>query len=555
MKTTSFYTLIVIMFSVVLKCYSQEYSQTEIHLYAEQILNRTLTQDTSMAGISPLYKEVDSIQAIGRDSTTYFYVANTRGNMGWVVLSNEKRYPATIIGFSDYGSFRYNSDIPPALRLLLEQHMNAIDSTRFHNPMVINTPMIAYKTDSLTTHEPIPLLDTQWDQSDNQNCFDTSCHNCEKVYNKFCPTRWWGQTKTCGKYYAGCGAVAMAQIMKYWNWPDRANIQGTMQSYDWDNMPNYITDETEMYKVDAIAKLLRHCGINTNTAYTASGSSATVYQIKSALQNAFGYHTADNVFIAYTWRELSSELMGEIDAKRPVICQASEYKDGQVAAHTFVIDGYQYKTRSDGTNEVTLHINFGWGASSDGYYNLDFNGYNKDRSFITQIYPNCSSAADNVNITTSTTISEAQTLNQYAKDNINVNSAFVVEDGGHVILEAGNQIRLLPGTLAQLGSSVRLSIRTSCLELHTQQRVRYHATETGNEQEHNEDFGLQADSPFTLDHTYATVEYTMVYNASGQLLQTIYGADTDLSALPSGFYVLQKHMTDGSVVSETIVKN
>lgn len=555
MKTKSFYAIIVIMFSVTLNCYAQEYTQAEIHLYAEQILNRIPTQDTSMAGVYPLYKEIESIQAIGRDNATYFYVANTKGNVGWVVLSNEKRYPATIIGHSDDGSFHYGSDAPPALLLLLEQHMNAIDSTRFYNPVAINGQIITYETYSSTTHEPIRLIDTQWDQCDNRNCIDTSCHDCDKVYNKFCPTRWWGNTKTCSKYLTGCGAVAMAQIMKYWNWPDRADIQGTMQSYDWDNMPNYITDDTELYKVDAIAKLLRHCGINTNTAYTASGSSATIYQIKSALKNAFGYHTVGSVFRAYTWKELSSELIGEIDAKRPVICQASKYEDGQVKAHTFIIDGYQYETKSDGTSEITLHINFGWGSSSDGYYNLDFNNYNKDRSFITQVYPNCSSASDNVDITTSTTISKAQTLNRYANNNINVNSAFVVEDGGHVILEAGNQIRLLPGTLARLGSNVRLSIRTSCLELHTQQRARYHAVETEEEQEDGENHDLQSSKSLTQSCTYAAVEYTMVYNVNGQLLQTIYGAAADLSPLPSGFYVLQKHMTDGSVVSETIAKH
>ena len=52
----------------------------------------------------------------------------------------------------------------------------------------------------------------------------------------------------------------------------------------------------------------------------------------------------------------------------------------------------------------------------------------------------------------------------------------------------------------------------------------------------------------------STNDHIAVYNISGQLLQTIYGADIDLSFLPNGFYVLQKHMTDGSVVSETIAK-
>lgn len=58
-----------------------------------------------------------------------------------------------------------------------------------------------------------------------------------------------------------------------------------------------------------------------------------------------------------------------------------------------MIDGYVKNTYQDGRVEYLWSINWGWGHSSSSYYNLNFDGYDGNRTFLTQIYPNKSKSA------------------------------------------------------------------------------------------------------------------------------------------------------------------
>ena len=48
------------------------------------------------------------------------------------------------------------------------------------------------------------------------------------------------------------------------------------------------------------------------------------------------------------------------------------------------------------------------------------------------------------------------------------------------------------------------------------------------------------------------IQSTSIYTISGQLLQTIEGGRCDASHLPSGMYILQHRMSDGSIRSKKI---
>ncbi len=114
-----------------------------------------------------------------------------------------------------------------------------------------------------------PLLSTIW----GQGCY----------YNKFSPE---DDRGPCNNAWAGCVAVAMGQIMKYWNEPSASNatagyddplnydaegdeipdsdygpIPGFVSTlYDWANMPDSLTSQSTVVQVDAVAELLKHCG-------------------------------------------------------------------------------------------------------------------------------------------------------------------------------------------------------------------------------------------------------------------------------------------------------
>lgn len=157
-------------------------------------------------------KEIESISTISRDSVNYMYVFNTIDSTGWIILANEQQYESNVIGYSESGYFDVNGEMPPALLDLLEQHIHTIDSLReYPTYATVQQHSTALSSQQQTTQM---LSGYRWNQSYNNDPSGT--YDCSKVYNKSCPARWANKDKTCGKYWAGCGPVAMAQLMRYW---------------------------------------------------------------------------------------------------------------------------------------------------------------------------------------------------------------------------------------------------------------------------------------------------------------------------------------------------
>ena len=100
--------------------FPQEKSFEEIRKEAYiHFLSNNEIEDISSIKIHPLM----------RNGIVYLYVVNTL-NDGWVIISNEKKY-TSIIGYNHSGNFSSDSSkMSCSLRLLLNHHMNNIDSLR-----------------------------------------------------------------------------------------------------------------------------------------------------------------------------------------------------------------------------------------------------------------------------------------------------------------------------------------------------------------------------------------------------------------------------------------
>ena len=202
-----------------------------------------------------------------------------------------------------------------------------------------------------------PLLTTQW----GQGCF----------YNASCPADT-ASHSTCLRTPAGAGAIAMAQIMKFYNYPAQglgehgyphpkygiqyANFGAT--SYQWNNMPNVVNSLNS-----DVATLIYHCGVAQNMNFGPTGSTSTEADLDTALIKYFRYPKA-GVWIeraSYTAAEWRDILKAELDAGHPVLYSGFNYNGTQ--QHFFVCDGYQ--------GDDSFHINWGYGGLSDGYFSLD----------------------------------------------------------------------------------------------------------------------------------------------------------------------------------------
>jgi len=208
----------------------------------------------------------------------------------------------------------------------------------------------------------------------------------------------WGQTTTCGKgsfnyytannYPCGCTATAMAQLMRYHEYPDgRASVgskrfevkvddisqyaytrggDGKGGPYQWLLMELEPDCSTTPEQREAIGALCYDASVAAKTEYTDGGSSSNLREARSALLGTFMYSNA--VYGREEDGTISSEALTDmvntnLDAGYPVILGI--IRDDTEAGHAVIADGYGY-------NFSTLyhHINMGWNGRDDIWYNL-----------------------------------------------------------------------------------------------------------------------------------------------------------------------------------------
>lgn len=291
---------------------------------------------------------------VGKDNV---YVINLGNNQGFVIVSGVSAGEDEVLGYCDHGSFSlFNA--PVQLKDLLEGYADMVDKVR-ENP--VHTTRAPQKAGAdLGTVVVGPLLTTMWDQWG--------------PYNGLCPVG-------CP---TGCYPTALAQVMKYWNWPKESRgkvregdqwVDFSGHVYDWDNMLDYYNEYT-FEQANAVAQLMADIGKAFGTTYSPEGSPTNFYY--GALIENFGYNLDDQLAIkdhhADKASDLQFELRADLDKKRPVLYCGSGY-----AIHALVCDGY--------TSKDYFHFNYGWGGVADGYYKNAMCGFSNNAYIFTGVRP------------------------------------------------------------------------------------------------------------------------------------------------------------------------
>lgn len=193
------------------------------------------------------------------------------------------------------------------------------------------------------------------------------------TYNYFTPSN----------FVCGCVATAMAQLMRFHQWPTtpigttsfKVTVSTVTQwlntrggdglggAYNWASMPLSPNGSTPDAQRQMIGALCFDAGLSVNMAYASDGSGAQTSKVPAALKTTFHYENA--VFGYRGGAELSGHGLGDmvqpdLDAGYPVLLAITG--DG---GHAIVADGYGYT----GTT-LYHHLNMGWGGSNDAWYNL-----------------------------------------------------------------------------------------------------------------------------------------------------------------------------------------
>jgi hypothetical protein len=182
--------------------------------------------------------------------------------------------------------------------------------------------------------------------------------------------------------------------MHYWKYPTTgwgshsySNAGVTLSAdfgnttYDWDHMPDSLTESSSDAEVNAVATLLYHCGVSVDMYYTQNGSGANTKDVPNAMVRYFSYSKQIHweKRSTYNDEEWLALLKGNLDLLQPVYYNGS----GNHGGHAFVCDGYD-------SNDL-LHFNWGWGVAN-GYFSLgNLNPlaytFNKSQFAIFDIYP------------------------------------------------------------------------------------------------------------------------------------------------------------------------
>lgn len=296
-------------------------------------------------------------------TTPLFYVINVNSDDGFVIVSGHENVKP-ILAYAFRGAFNQDEQ-HPAFRAWIEHYKSQIQyalENKTESTQDIKEEWHRYKYgDQNYGYEGLnnvaPLLSTRW----NQNY----------PYSMACPA---DKSRCDGRAPAGCVALAMAQVLKFWEYPETCNkIEGYDSraydwinsieacAYDWSMMPDELCDSSEKCKIEEVSKLIYHCGVSIRTSYGPKITAASSPLIPEALSESFSYKTTARYIRRENYRSVSwkSLLKTELDNGRPVLYVGRD----PAGSHVFVCDGYQ--------NSGHFHFNWGWSGEHDGYYYLD----------------------------------------------------------------------------------------------------------------------------------------------------------------------------------------
>jgi Peptidase C10 family/Spi protease inhibitor/Carboxypeptidase regulatory-like domain len=381
---------------------------------AHKAVNKWLAKEAKPMG-SPLGSEIERVDTFtDSNGQPVYYVVGLKPN-GFVVVSADDLVEP-IVCFSSGG--RYDSsahnplvalvsrDIPARVNASRSIHAKLLTGSSTKTlttqqamvyksgekafgkwtELLASSPGLATYRNSISDVRVSPLLSTKWGQ-DVDICGDA-------CYNYYTPPYGPGDTDN---YPAGCVATAMAQYMRFWQYPTSgigaqsftiyvdcenyslcdlcdkceqpANLRGgdgLGGPYDWSQMPLYPDCSTTDAQRQAIGALVYDAGVAVGMDYESGGSGANMSDAAVAMVYTFGY---SNAIFGYNNENniragLNAMINPNLDSGNPVMLGIYNSSDNS-SGHAVVADGYGYQSST-----LYHHLNMGWDGEDDIWYNL-----------------------------------------------------------------------------------------------------------------------------------------------------------------------------------------
>lgn len=291
-----------------------------------------------------------------------FYIFNNEAGEGFVIIAADDCV-IPILGYSYDNNFVIEN-MPPNLkgwldgyaeqiRAAVEMRAEATEDILTEWECLRRGNNLPIKSETAVNH----LLSTTWDQGE--------------YYNMLCPEDSYCIT---GHVLTGCAATAMAQILRFWEYPNDAHrviyheyehpVYGLLDanysyaggSYYWNYMPNQLSSSSSIYQKQAVASLMYHCGVSVEMDYGPNVSSAFTTAAEIAFRAFFDYNNATLVMKPSNDSQWINLLKNELDNGRPIYYAGT----GPDGGHAFVCDGYN--------NSNYFWFNWGCSGQANGFF-------------------------------------------------------------------------------------------------------------------------------------------------------------------------------------------
>ena len=208
---------------------------------------------------------------------------------------------------------------------------------------------------------------------------------------------------------AGCGAIAISQILSYYRMPLHGygsvaytssslgvpvNVNFDEITFDWENIiPEYVEGKYNNLQANAVAQLVYACGAAMYSDYGKSTGVNNYAKMLYGLQHYLHFSPESRYLRRdyYSTAEWTEMINRQLRGGHPVFYRGSWLFNGGNVGHMFIVDGIN--------DEGLYHVNFGHGGTGNKYVDINVvnqNGtypggrpvcYNATQAMVTNCYP------------------------------------------------------------------------------------------------------------------------------------------------------------------------
>lgn len=283
------------------------------------------------------------------------YIAEFEDGRGSAVLAADRRIEPVLAILDNTVMTERNftsSDMDDIGNYMASMIKDYAESQVQSNAFIDFKPVDPMLPDTLYCYKRKPLLKTKWSQ--------------RSPYNNMCLSLYGIPVE------AGCGPIAIAQLLKFHKYPTEIFING--ETFDWSLLDRYDYDgKTSVEAEEEVARFVYNIGIALGIDYTTTQMSDISSEKISCFLKTVGYSTSNIV-------NYSSSIAKKYIYNNGVPIIIDGINKGSSYGHGWVLDGWnEYKIKAieflvdGGTRERVIeykkvHCNFGWGGDCDGYY-------------------------------------------------------------------------------------------------------------------------------------------------------------------------------------------